>query len=420
MNFSQECLRHGVVCNYGIADCFKAGYLSVDFVMPLNEENATSMSLLAGVLSRGCQAYPRMDMISRYLARHYGASYSATASKAGEMEILSLSFLYLNNEFAIDQEDVQGSIIHLLKEMLERPLVQNGGFMADYVEQEKANLKDKIKGIFNDKRIYSLERCKELMCENEAFGIGETGRLSYLETIDAHSLYAFFEKMLKQAQIILSYVGKDQGSFLSDVADLFEARPVEMPQTAVSFTPVFPREFIEEMDLNQSKLNLGFRLGKTAMENGEALRLFNVLYGASANSKLFMNVRERLSLCYYCSSVLDRFKNVMFVSSGVESEKYEEAKAEIVAQLKAVAAGDFTDEEFENAKIYLIDSICGMADSQGALASVMLGGTLRGKVLELSEEIELIRQVDRETVIRIAQEIQLDTVYLLKGVHNEK
>lgn len=133
-----------------------------------------------------------------------------------------------------------------------------------------------------------------------------------------------------------------------------------------------------------------------------------------------MNVRERLSLCYYCSSTIDRLKNVMFVISGVEAKKYEEARREIESQLAAVAEGRFTDDEFENAKAYLIDSIRGFTDSEGALASMMLAGTLRGELKTPEQEMQEIAAVTREDLIAIAKEAALDTVYFLKGVHNEE
>lgn len=420
MKFYQEQPRTGVVCNYGIADHFKTGYLSVDFLMPLSAENATGMSLLAGVFSRGCAKYPQMDLISRYLARNYGASFSVGATKAGELEILSFSFTYLNNEYALEQEDIQGAILSFCKEMLFHPLVENNGFSKEYTEQEKANLIDKIHGLFNDKRVYSLERCKALMCSDEAYGVHEMGDIETVKSFDHCSLYSYFCKLMQEAFVVITYVGKENGHFLNELAEGFPRRSGKMPQTVVSFDRPSVREVVEPMDLNQSKLNLGFRLGKTAMEKGAACRLFNVVYGGSATSKLFLNVRERLSLCYYCSSTVDRFKNVMFVSSGVESTKYEEARKEIEAQLSAIAEGALTDEEFENAKAYLIDSIYGLCDNESALAAQMLSGTVRGELKTPEQEIEEIRMVTKEEIIAIAKEIALDTVYLLKGVHNEQ
>lgn len=420
MEFLQETPKQGVICNYGIADHFKTSYLAVDFIMPLTLYNATGMSLLAGVMSRGCRAFPQMDLISRYLAKNYGASFSINASKAGELEILTFSFTYLDNEYAIDQEDIRKAITDLFRQMVFDPLLEGEGFRQDYVEQEKNNLADKITGLFNDKRVYALERCKALMCEGEAFGIHETGDLQTLKDFHAGSLYAFFQKLTAEAYVVISYVGKSRDRFLDTLAEGFPARTGPMPETEIREKHLAPREIIDPMDLNQSKLNLGYRLGPAALKNGAACRLFNVLYGGSATSKLFMNVRERLSLCYYCSSTIDRLKNVMFVISGVEAKKYEEARREIESQLAAVAEGRFTDDEFENAKAYLIDSIRGFTDSEGALASMMLAGTLRGELKTPEQEMQEIAAVTREDLIAIAKEAALDTVYFLKGVHNQE
>ncbi len=418
MEFVQKSINQGVTVNYGITNKFKSSYLSVDFILPLTIENATGMSLLAGVMSRGCKAYPQMDLIGRYLAKNYGASLSINAGKAGEMEIFTVSANFLNDEFAIDGEFIYENMIAFLEELIFSPLVTEKGFYTEIVDQEKKNLSNKMAALFNDKRLFSLERCKALMCADESFGINEMGDEKTLQSFDAETLYAFYNKMISDAMVVISYVGKQR-----DLADTFVqnlcARKEFEVQSAIK-TVDQAKEIVEPMNLNQSKLNLGFRLGENAAKNGAACRLFNVLYGGSANSKLFMNVRERLSLCYYCSSTIDRFKNVMFVSSGIESEKYEQARNEIEAQLQAIADGDFNDEEFNNAKVYLIDSIRGSYDSKSAVAAAMVSSTLRGEQKNADREIEEIAAVSREDVISIARETRLDTVYFLKGVQTEE
>lgn len=418
MGFVQRNINQGVIVNYGLTDRFKSGYLSVDFILPLTAENATGMSLLAGVMSRGCEAYPQMDKISRFLAKNYGASLSIHAGKAGEMEIFTVTVNFLNDEYSIDGEPIYGNILSFLEELIFSPLVNEDGFYSEIVEQETKVLSDKMAALFNDKRLFSLERCKAIMCADEPFGVNEMGDKETLKSFDAKTLYAFYKKMIAEAFVVVSYVGKKR-----ELADAFLQRFCERKKLgfdAVTRDVCEVREVVEPMNLNQSKLNLGFRLGESAVKNGAACWLFNVLYGGSANSKLFMNVRERLSLCYYCSSSIDRFKNVMFVSSGIESEKYKEARNEIEAQLHAVACGDFSDEEFNNAKAYLIDSIRGSYDSKNAIAAAMVSRTLRNEERTSEQEIKEVEAVTRDDVILIAKETKLDTVYLLKGVQTEE
>ncbi len=419
MEFYRENPKAGVVCNYGYADNFKSSYLSVDLILPLTSENATGISLLSGVLSRGSKAYPSMDLISRYLAKYYGASFTVRSCKSGEMELLSFSLSYLDNRYAIDGEDIQAAMTHLLKEMIFSPLVEEHAFSADYVAQEKQNLSDRILGLFNDKRLYSLERCKELMFENEAYGVGEMGDRETLSTFDERSLYFFYRKVMDEAFVVLTYVGKKGACSLDEFAALFSPRMNAKPITVISNHVQAVREVVDPMDLNQSKLNLGFRLGDAALKNPSACRLFNVLYGGSATSKLFMNVRERLSLCYYCSSQIDRFKNIMMVSSGVEASKYDEARKEIEAQLAAIAAGDFSEDELNDAKMYLVDSFRGMVDSKAMLASQLISGVFRDELKTPEQEAEEVLAVSKETIMEIAKGVSLDTVYFLKGVQNE-
>jgi len=419
MKFNRENPKDGVICNYGYADNFKSSYISVDLALPLTAENATGMSLLAGVLGRGSKNYPSMDCISRYLAKNYGASFSIRSSKSGEMEFLSFSLSYLDNKYAIDGEDICESATALLKDMIFNPLADGGSFALDYVEQEKQNLSDRISGLFNDKRLYSLERCKELMFDKEAYGVGEMGDRETLGTFDAKSLYAFYEKVINQALVVITYVGKKSGFTLRGFSDMFAARKNAMPITQICNEVTSVREIIDPMELNQSKLNMGFRMSDAALKSPEACCLFNVLYGGSATSKLFMNVRERLSLCYYCSSQVDRFKNIVLVSSGIEASKYEQARKEIESQLAAVASGDFSEDELNDAKMYLIDSLYGMADSKSMLASKMISGVFRDELKTPEEEAEEIRKVTREMIMEIAAGVSLDTVYFLKGVQSE-
>ncbi len=420
MEFFQEKPCQGIICNYGIANHFKTNYFSADFILPLTVENATGMSLLAGVLSRGCAKFPEMNQISRYLAKNYGMSFSINADKAGELESLSFSFSFLDNAYAIEGEDIREACFYLFRELIFNPLVVENGFKTDYVAQEKINLSDRIDAIFNDKRQYALERCRAIMCENEQYGISAMGTKECLDSFDAKSLYQFFIKMLRESLVVFSYIGNEKGAFLTELAGRFTPRDVSIPKTDVVFECDEPREIVEPMDLNQSKMNLGFRLGEVALKNGAACRLFNVLYGGSASSKLFMNVREKLSLCYYCSSAIDRLKNVMFVISGVEADRFEEARDEVNAQLKAIVDGEFTNEEFENARNYLLDSIRGAYDSQSLLASILLYGTLRGELKTPEQDMAEISAVTREEIVAVAKGISLDTVYLLKGVHQEE
>jgi len=181
------------------------------------------------------------------------------------------------------------------------------------------------------------------------------------------------------------------------------------------------REFVEEMDVSQGKLVIGWRLGDCMEEpDAAALRVFNAMYGGDVTSKLFENVREKLSLCYFASSMVDYFKGIMLVSSGIEFEKYDEAKSEIFRQLDAIRNGEFSEEELQYARRSTASNLRAGSDSPGALESFYLGQTIGGWDWSNEEYAALCEEVTREDVIAIAQSAVCDAVYFLRGEQDEE
>ena len=328
----------------------------------------------------------------------------------------------MSDRFAIEKEPVAQNLVSLLYSCIFEPITEKGGFKASFVEQEKQNLKDKIASIINDKRVYSLEKCKQAMFEHERYGVYEYGDINMIDKITPQGLYRFYQKLINSAALFISYAGfeRDTSGLLKPLCDKFEVQKRPLPKTTVINEVSGIKEVTEEMNVAQSKLNLGFRLGKAAQDDLFATKMFNVIFGSSPTSKLFMNVREKLSLCYYCSSICDTLKNVMFVYSGVETENVGKAQDEILKQLEHMKNGEFTDEEFENARAYLIDSYVQSADSLSTLLFMQTAAYLAGHKLTDIQQIEEIKKVTKQRVAAVAREVALDTVYLLKGVGGDK
>ena len=146
-----------------------------------------------------------------------------------------------------------------------------------------------------------------------------------------------------------------------------------------------------------------------------AIRVFNALYGGAVTSKLFLNVREKLSLCYYASSACDTRKGILLVSSGIEAENFHAAKREILAQLNAVREGDFTDDDLTAARKSVASDLRALTDSPGALEDFYLSQTLLGLDWSPTELAELCEAVTKEDVLAIAGGVELDAVYFLHG-----
>ena len=403
--------------DYVRSDKFKTGTLSVQLITPINEKTASFGALLPSVLRRGTMSHPDMRSLSTALDLLYGSSIGCTVRKKGENQCIGFAASFIDEEFVPGGEKLLEPMCDLLGELLLDPVTRNGRFLNDYVESEKQNLIDAIRGIINDKRDYADLRLLQEMCRGERYGVDKFGSIARVEKITNQTLFRYYQELLSTAHLELFYCGSAERERVEEAisrafAPLQRGRVVPPVIAEKKNAPETPREITERMDVTQGKLSMGFRCDT---DDEPAMILANLMFGGSSNSKLFLNVRERLSLCYYASSSYARSKNILTVSSGVETADFERAEAEIGRQLQAVQQGDWEDWEQEGALQAIRASLLSLSDSQGALENFYLGQIAAG-VEETPEELAAaLEQVTKERIVAAAQTVKPDTVYFLRG-----
>lgn len=404
-------------------DKFKSAYLSLTLMTQLDRENASANALLPRVLRRGTMVHPDIESLSAALDELYGGAVEPVVRKKGESQCVGFLASFLDNAYALNGEDILSGAAELLGEMLLNPLTRDGVFDPDYVEGEKANLIDELRGQINDKRIYATRRLTQLMCREESFGADKLGQEDKVAAITPESLWARYQKLLSSAQIEVYYSGSADPERVREIMErVFSTLPVseerEEPECEVRIHAEQEPNVIEEvMDVNQGKLAMGWRTGGITVweEECPALVLCSAVFGGTSMSKLFMNVRERLSLCYYASSALEKQKGLMIVSSGIEFQNYETAKREILAQLEDVKAGKITDDELEGARRILINQYRSIEDEQGRMEEYWLGQAAAGTEDDPGTLTARLETVTGEQIAQVARKLELDTVYFLKG-----
>ena len=169
-------------------------------------------------------------------------------------------------------------------------------------------------------------------------------------------------------------------------------------------------------ELSQSKLVMGLR--SAYFEEDEdclANSLMCIVLGGTPTSKLFLNVREKESLCYYCASRMDNNKGIMLIDSGVEAENIEKTEESILRQLDLMQKGEVTEEELDGAKLALKNALMSSLDSLAALQGYYIGGILRKGQLSPEKAASVVDKISRERVIELANCLRLDTVFALRG-----
>ena len=413
-------LTPGVILRHYPDKRFKTAVLSVQFQWPLCREEAALNALLSAVLLRGTVKNPDMRSITARLDELYGAHISPLMRRIGDIQTIGLFLSCLEDRFALPGDRVLAPSLELLREILLEPKLVNGIFDPEFVESEKKNLIADIESELNDKRSYATVQMLRSMCAGDSFALSLRGEKADVEAITAQSLYDHYQKVLHTSPVELFFVGSAEAEqvaeYLMPLAQAIAVEPMVLPaQTALKLTAE-PREFSETMDVNQGKLSMGFTTPITNQhEDFAAMQVFNALYGAGMTSKLFMNVREKLSLCYYAGSGYYGSKGIVTVSSGIDERNYETAKAEILHQLALTAAGEITEAELSAAKQGIISGLRSVPDAPGALENFYGTASITGMRYDLPGYIEAVSAVTADDVARCAASVRLHTVFFLKG-----
>ena len=399
---------------------FKQGALSVQIVRPQSREEASMNALIPTVLLRGCEGAPDLRAITNRLDELYGASVGTMVRRVGDYQTTGLYCAFLEDRFAMTGDRVLEPMVEFLGQLLLEPLMEDGGFDSTFVAGEKKNLIATIESELNDKRAYAMGKLLRTMCRGDSFGVPRLGDKELVAGIDPKTLYSHYQHILSTSRIELFYVGSTCGE---TVAALLKkmlgaiARDYEEPAPQTPFRDGGGSDTAEQMDAAQSVLCMGFVTEITsARKDFAAMQVLNTLFGAGMTSKLFQQVREKMSLCYAIGSGYYGSKGIVTVSAGIDRQKEELVRREVLNQLSACCRGEITGGELAAAKEALLSSLRGIHDSPASIESYYSTHQLSGAFRSPKDYMAQIEAVTMDDVVAAAKTVKPHTTYFLKGV----
>ena len=414
----RETISKGAVFNSISVSKFKTVRMSLTAYVPLDKESVHLNVILSRLLIIGTRRFPNITEFSRHLASLYGAGAGSSVSKEGDRHCLSFYVAGLDDRYVINGEKLSSEFARLLYEILFEPNIRDGKFDEEQIEQAKRETLDSYDAEINDKKSYAMNRALSFFCKDEPFGISKYGTREAIESATGDDLLKAWKNLIKNAQFEIFYTGDSDPAQVKEIftrkLSSVERHPVEVKDIVIRKCDEVSY-YSDEMELSQSKMVMGFRTGIADPEDTYPLALMCIILGGSANSKLFNNVREKMSLCYYCGSRLNRLKGIMLIESGVEKENIEKAREAILNEIEQMKQGNISDFEFEAAKLNFINSLTECADLSSGCEAFYASQLFRNEILTLEEMQERIASLTRDEIIECAKRLSLDTVYTLVG-----
>lgn len=398
---------------------FKQGCLSLQFIRPMDKAECAMNALLPSVLIRGTNRHGDLRAITQRLDELYGASVSTIVRRVGDYQTTGLYCGFMDDRFALPGDRVFAPMVEFLGELLMDSPLENGGFLSAFVESEKKNLIATIESELNDKRAYAMGRLLKTMCREDTFGLPRLGEKEQVAAITPVGLYDHYRRVLRESPIHLFYVGSEKAEavaeLLKPIFEKLDRQPITLPAQS-GFHPCEEQDVTETMEVSQGKLCMGF-VSPITNRTAEfpAMQILNTVFGAGMTSKLFMNIREKMSLCYSIGSGYYGTKGIVTVSAGIDFDKEEVTRQEVLHQLEACRQGNISEEELTAAREAILSSLRATHDSPSAIEGYYATAALSGMAMTPAEYMAAVEAVTKEQVVAAANTLKLHTTYFLKG-----
>lgn len=412
-----------------IADCvyfssitdkrYKKNLISVAFSTQLSEDTATENVIVPVLLTKCNSKLPTYKAFNNKMSRLYASGIGGTAGRQYDLQTISFGAYYLDDIYALSGEKMTGIMTDIFIDCLTSPVTENGVFSEKFVELEKKTVIDNIETAINDKRSYAIERAMKTICKGEPASVCSYGTVEKAKLITPNSAYKAYRRMLETmpCEIICTGCSDFEGVAEKFAAAFEKVGRHDIENTTIALSPVKTQteEVTERLTVNQSKLVLGF---KSHSDDDAALVLLQKIFGGTTSSKLFRNVREKMSLCYYCSAARNDLKGIMLVNSGVENENIEKTKEAVIDQLEEIKNGNFTNEDINFAEMAIKNDFKSVADSAGNVSNWYFDCIRKNDIVTPEEKLGRYLGVSKERIIAAAKSMVLDSVYVLTGNEN--
>lgn len=414
MNYNRIELADGIGFSTIVDEKFKTSSFYIKFITKLTAEAASANAIGFGTLTDSSSVYRSVSELSEKLSSLYGASLSSSSRKRGDVQVLTVASSWISDRYAFDGEEVGKEMLTIIRDCVFSPNAENGAFREDVFNITKKDIIDLIDSNVNNKRGYAISQAMKTAFRGEPASNYSYGSHEQAEAVTAESAYRAYREILRTAQVEIFYVSSEPNPEAAEMMRSCFAETERAPQKVVFRSPSplkpEPESVRESFDTDQCKVILTL---KTPSDDVYALNMVSIILGETAFSKLFLNVREKLSLCYYCSSSFSGSKNALIIDSGVDKSNIDRAVDEIQHQIQEICDGNISDDEITNSVRSIDNSIESIGDTPSSYVAWYFDRYCENDGLSPHEFVKKFRSVTKERITAAARSLKLDSIYCM-------
>lgn len=409
----------GVHLHFIQSEKFKTNKIKVRFSAPMSEKTIAGRVLTASMLETSNALYPTSQAFREKLANLYGANYSTSLSRRGLVHYLDINLSFVRDQFLSRKNMLADEILDFLKASLFFPLSNGQAFDTKTFEIEKRNVLTDLEAEIENHFYHAHRELNNLFYDLPEMRIPRVATIELVEKETAETSFAAFQQMLNQDQIDFFFIGDFNEIAVREKIQEFQFSEREQP-LQLSYQQNYSnitREKLEQRDVHQSIVELAYHFSSQYGDRSHLpLIVLNGLLGGFAHSKLFVNVREKESLAYTISSSFDIFSGLMRIYAGIDRANRTKTIALINRQILDLKRGHFTDEELEQTKNMLKNSILLAQDRQNTLIErAFMSSVLGKKFLSLEAWLKALENISKADLIEAAQQLKLQAIYFMEG-----
>lgn len=422
MNYKKEKKQ-----NYSLhlikTDRFKEITVSIRFTKKYEKEEGAYLKLLERIIvQNGTKKYKKLKDISKKLESLYRTDIITKFFATSKNMTFETRLIFINPKYT--EMNIYEEAFSLFKEVITNPNIKNNKWNEKTFNLEKENIIKSIQNVKDDPESYGRIKFDENFFKGTVYAENNYKNLKIFETIENEKLYETYKKLFTDYKIDVLVCGNYEEDIIKKEIDKllnnFKENDSSTKELKINLKTKEKKEIKEQIETTGSNLFIGCTLDNLSLEEKDyKLILYNTILGTMNNSVLFVNVREKNSLCYRISSLLSKYTNTFIIESGINKKNYQKAIKIIEESIESMKDINVVKPLITNAKKTLEIAFNDFYENISKIIDYYFLNEF-SYTPTIEERRTKVKEITAEEICEIANKVKIDTIFLLEGSLNEE